>query len=108
MTERLAGVHRALGDRVDVVSVSIDPAYDTPERLAAFARAHGAEAPRWHFLTGDSGQVQEAVLRGFKIAFSRESEDITSITHGCTSSWSTAADASAATTIRTTPTRSSG
>ena len=82
MTERLAGVQRALGEQADVVSVSVDPAYDTPERLAAFARAHGADSPRWHFLTGDSGHVQEAVLRGFKIAFSRDSEDIATITHG--------------------------
>ena len=82
MTERLAGVQRALGGQADVVSVSVDPAYDTPERLAAFARAHGADSPRWHFLTGDSGHVQEAVLRGFKIAFSRDSEDIATITHG--------------------------
>lgn len=82
MTERLAGVQRALGEQADVVSVSVDPAYDTPERLAAFARAHGADSPGWHFLTGDSGHVQEAVLRGFKIAFSRASEDIATITHG--------------------------
>jgi protein SCO1/2 len=82
MTERLAAVHRALGDRADLVSVSVDPAYDTPERLAAFARQHGAASPRWHFLTGDSRYVQEAVLRGFKIAFSRESEDIATLTHG--------------------------
>jgi protein SCO1/2 len=82
MTERLAAVHRTLGDRADLISVSVDPAYDTPERLAAFARAHGAESPRWHFLTGDSQHVQEAVLRGFKIAFSRESEDIATLTHG--------------------------
>jgi protein SCO1/2 len=82
MTERLAGIHRALGERADVVSVSVDPAYDTPERLAAFARAHGAVSPRWHFLTGDSRHVQEAVLRGFKVAFSRDSEDIATITHG--------------------------
>jgi protein SCO1/2 len=82
MTERLVRVQRALGERADVVSVSVDPAYDTPERLAAFARAHGADSPRWHFLTGDSQQVQEAVLRGFRIAFARDSEDIASITHG--------------------------
>jgi protein SCO1/2 len=82
MTERLAAVHRTLGDRTDLVSVSVDPAYDTPERLAAFARAHGADSPRWHFLTGDSRYVQESVLREFKIAFGRESEDIASLTHG--------------------------
>jgi len=82
MTERLVGVQRALGERAELVSVTVDPAYDTPERLTAFAREHGASSPRWHFLTGDSRQIQEAVLRGFRIAFSRDSDDITSITHG--------------------------
>jgi protein SCO1/2 len=82
MTERLVGIHRVLGDRAEVVSVSVDPAYDTPERLAEFARAHGASSPGWHFLTGDSRHVQDAVLRGFRIAFSRDSDDIASITHG--------------------------
>lgn len=82
MTERLVGVHRALGERTDLVSVSVDPTYDTPERLAAFARANGAESPHWHFLTGSSQHVQEAVLRGFNVAFSRESEDIATLTHG--------------------------
>ena len=82
MTGRMAGIQRALGDRVDLVSVSVDPAYDTPERLAAFARANGAVSPRWHFLTGDSQQIQQSVLRGFNVAFARESEDIATLTHG--------------------------
>jgi protein SCO1/2 len=82
MTERLVKVQRTLGGRVDLVSVSVDPEYDTPERLAAFARANGAESPRWHFLTGDSRHVQQAVLRGFNVAFSRGSEDIATLTHG--------------------------
>ena len=82
MTERLVDVQRALGDRVDLVSVSVDPEYDTPARLADFARANGAQSPRWHFLTGDSRHVQQAVLRGFNVAFSRESGDIATLTHG--------------------------
>lgn len=82
MTERLAGVQRALGERVDVVSVSVDPEYDTPARLAAFAQANGVRSPRWHFLTGDSQGIQESVLRGFNVAFSRETEDIATLTHG--------------------------
>lgn len=82
MTERLASIQRTLGERVDVVSVSVDPGYDTPARLADFAQANGARSPRWHFLTGDSRQVQESVLRGFNVAFSRETEDIATLTHG--------------------------
>jgi protein SCO1 len=82
MTERLVKVQRALGDRVDIVSISVDPEYDTPARLADFASAHGARSPRWHFLTGDSGRLQDSVLRGFNVAFSRESDDISTLTHG--------------------------
>jgi protein SCO1/2 len=40
------------------VSISIDPEHDRPERLAAYARRHGAD-PRWQFLTGE----REAVVR---------------------------------------------
>jgi protein SCO1 len=82
MTERLARVRSSLGDGVDLVSVSVDPDHDTPERLAAFARAHGADTPRWHFLTGDRHEVEETVLRAFNVAFSRESDDVASLTHG--------------------------
>jgi len=82
MTERLVGVQRTLGDRVDLVSVSVDPTYDSPDRLLAFARAHGADSPRWHFLTGDSRQIQGTVLRGFRVAFQRDSDDVATLTHG--------------------------
>lgn len=34
-----------------IVSISIDPEYDTPGRLAAYARKHNAQGD-WHFLTG--------------------------------------------------------
>jgi len=82
MTDRLVRIQKQLGDEVDLVSVSVDPAYDTPERMRAFAEHHHALSPRWHFLTGESRHVQDAVLRGFRVAFSRDSEDIASIAHG--------------------------
>jgi len=82
MTERLARLQPELETGVELVSVSVDPAFDTPERLAAFARAHGAESPRWHFLTGDRQQIEGRVLPGFAAAFARGSEDVASITHG--------------------------
>jgi protein SCO1 len=51
------------GDNVRLVSVSIDPSYDTPARLAEFARAHDA-GPEWHFLTGKPADI-EAVQKAF-------------------------------------------
>jgi len=82
MTERLVRVQRQLGDAVDLVSISVDPAYDTPERMRAFAEKHGALSPRWHFLTGDGTTTEETVSRGFKIGLTRGSADPMSINHG--------------------------
>jgi protein SCO1/2 len=45
------------GERVQFVSVSLDPGRDTPEVLGRYARLYGAEAGSWHFLTGRPEQV---------------------------------------------------
>jgi protein SCO1/2 len=84
MTERLAALEPRLSERVHLVSLSVDPDFDTPERLRAFAREHGASSPRWHFLTGDSAAVQVAVTEGFKISLAHEGpdDDFLSIVHG--------------------------
>ncbi len=43
-------------DDVKMVSVSIDPEYDTPERLRAYAGLFKA-GPQWQFLTGSLGDI---------------------------------------------------
>jgi protein SCO1/2 len=84
MTERLAAMAPRLGEQVHLVSLSVDPDFDTPERLRAFAQAHGATLRRWHFLTGDSAAVQRAVTDGFKVSLTHEGadDDFLSIVHG--------------------------
>lgn len=66
--ETLAAEHAP----VDLVSISIDPEYDTPQRLAAYARQFGA-GPHWHFYTSSqatSVALQQAfdVYRGDKMS----------------------------------------
>jgi len=84
MTERLAALQPELGEGVHLVSVSVDPDYDTPERLRAFAAQHGAVSARWHFLTGDSQAVQRAVTEGFKVTAVHEgpADDVNNLIHG--------------------------
>jgi protein SCO1/2 len=53
----------ALGQRVHFVSITLDPARDTPEALAAYARARGADLSTWSFLTGPPDQVADVVKR---------------------------------------------
>lgn len=55
-------------DRIKLVSFSVDPAYDTPEVLAAFAAGHGADPARWRFLTGDAQAIQRIVVDGMMLA----------------------------------------
>ncbi|HYO53660.1 SCO family protein [Archangium sp.] len=74
-----------LGGELALVSFSVDPKYDTPERLTAYAAKHGADPVRWSFLTGDYEQLKDTIVGGFKIAMGRHSEDendIASIFHG--------------------------
>jgi protein SCO1/2 len=40
------------GTRIKLLSFSVDPGYDTPERLAAYAQRYHADAARWRFVTG--------------------------------------------------------
>lgn len=49
------------------VSVSVDPAYDTPEILQAYAEKHEA-GPDWHFLTGPEDTVYSLIKEGFLLA----------------------------------------
>ncbi|HEY2748578.1 MAG TPA: SCO family protein [Polyangia bacterium] len=80
MTEDMARlqtwlVNRALADRVRLVSVSVDPDRDTPEKLRAYAAHYHARPGTWTFATGSQQAIEDAVVRGFKIAVSREKDD---------------------------------
>lgn len=49
------------GGSVEFVSISLDPARDTPEVLTRYARTYGADPRAWHFLTGDAERVAEVL-----------------------------------------------
>jgi protein SCO1 len=59
---------RVVGRDVRLVSVSVDPEFDTPERLAEYARRFDASAERWWFLTGETDEVRRLVRDGFHLA----------------------------------------
>lgn len=50
---------------VALVSFSVDPEHDTPERLRAYSERHGADPERWTFLTGETDRLAE-IARGGK------------------------------------------
>jgi protein SCO1/2 len=69
---RVQGRTRQLAPAFHLVSFSVDPEFDTPERLAAYARAHRASPRLWSFLTGAEPAVRAAVVDGMKIAMERQ------------------------------------
>jgi protein SCO1/2 len=55
-------------DDVMLVSISVDPATDTPETLAAYAAKHGAKQDGWQFLTGTRESIWSLSVDSFKLA----------------------------------------
>jgi len=66
------GLGERLGNDVHMVSVSVDPGRDTPERLKAYSESHKAK-PGWVWLTGEKTEVDD-VLRGLG-AYTPDFED---------------------------------
>jgi protein SCO1/2 len=52
---------------VRLVSVTVDPVYDTPEVLTRYAQSFAAQPQRWLFLTGDKATIYRLVREGFRL-----------------------------------------
>ena len=52
-----------------LVSITVDPAYDTPEVLTRYAQRFAAQPERWLFLTGDKATIYRLVREGFHLGF---------------------------------------
>jgi protein SCO1 len=74
-TEKLARLKEALGadfgTQVRFVSISIDPARDTPPALARYAERHRVRTGGWTFLTGTTEDIRR-VARGYGVAVLRD------------------------------------
>jgi len=65
MAATLAGLQRRLGERAKdilILSFSVDPLVDTPEKLKSYAEQVHAQ-PGWLFLTGDKQNVDLALSK---------------------------------------------
>jgi protein SCO1/2 len=60
LSANFALLQKRFGDRLTLLSITIDPRYDTPPVLSEYARRWNA-GPRWRFLTGSEADVRAAV-----------------------------------------------
>jgi protein SCO1/2 len=77
LTAQMANFRRRLGEgaeRVQFISITVDPGHDTPQVLAAYAQRHGAPSS-WLFLTGDVASINRVVVQGFRVAMGAVTAD---------------------------------
>ncbi len=66
MTARMRQIQDVLaGTGARLVTFTVDPEFDTPEVLAAYAEKAGADPERWWFLTGPRAEVFALANKGF-------------------------------------------
>ena len=69
VNHRMAEIQRSVAahDDVRLVSLTVDPDSDTPERLAKFAAQFGANTNRWLFLTGEKRVLHPLLEKSFLV-----------------------------------------
>jgi len=69
ITHNMLLLQKQLPVREDVrlVSVSVDPEFDTPQVLAAYAVTNGVDRSSWWFLTGQRAEMEQLVRETFKL-----------------------------------------
>jgi protein SCO1/2 len=81
---RIQDRSRSLEPALHLVSFSVDPEHDTPDRLAEYARAHRASPRMWTFLTGPTEAVRRTVEEGLRVSVGKDPGDPSpaGISHG--------------------------
>lgn len=75
ISSKMAALKKRLhySTKFNLVSFSIDPEYDTPEKLSEYSKNFDqAEGPQWHFLTGSKANIHELAAKAFMQAASED------------------------------------
>jgi protein SCO1/2 len=72
----------AAEDALRLVSISVDPEYDTPEVLAPYADSFHAQPQRWLFVTGEPTAVHRLVREGFLLGLQDSRQPVQSRNNG--------------------------
>ncbi|MCF6313754.1 MAG: SCO family protein [Verrucomicrobiales bacterium] len=77
----MADVNKLYGknENFHLVSISLNPKGDTPEKMDAFVKKNGVDADNWWFLSGDEEEVRKYMLRYFKLYSVKENTETEAI-----------------------------
>lgn len=72
MTARMSKLDKTLGDKgLHLLSISVDPATDTPEKLIEYAKNFDAK-DNWQFLTGEKAKIIDLSVKGFRLSLGED------------------------------------
>lgn len=76
MNSNLVQIQNAFSEFEDfgVASFTINPEYDTPEVLKAYAEQYGIINPNWHLMTGDETLIYKLANEGFNLYTAQDAE----------------------------------
>lgn len=74
MTKNLQQVQKAFREQDDLgfVSFSVDPEFDTPERLKKYKQKYNIKTAAWYFLTGEREKIKQVMFDQFKLGFAKD------------------------------------
>ena len=69
MSSRMSKLQNTFREKssLRLVSITVDPEYDTPQVLSVYANRFQATKDRWYFLTGDKARIHELAKGGFLV-----------------------------------------
>ena len=80
-TAKMASIQKKTGNELNLVSFTVDPEFDTAEKLGEYATKFHA-TPRWTFLTGERAKIEAVVVKGMMQAMVKGDGSLMSIGHG--------------------------
>jgi protein SCO1/2 len=76
LSANFARLQKRFGDKITLLSITLDPQYDTPQVLTDYAQRWRADSRKWHFLTGSADEIHK-VAGHFGVIFWPEEGSIT-------------------------------
>lgn len=83
MTRNMSQIYDRLKDNKDfaLLSITIDPEYDTQEVLSNYAKRYNASAPVWNFVRGDKAATYDLAQKGFNAYISTSDNEAIRFEH---------------------------
>lgn len=69
MSTEMKSVHKIYleNENIHMVTITVNPDYDSPEVLTEYGNRYDADFDKWHFLTGEYEKIQSLIANGFKM-----------------------------------------